>query len=99
MVTLGTARAQHSADPCDAATFNGKVCQAAVRGGSYCWQGSRVAMSYPQSYPYYYDRYRDHISQGGAVNPSTAVKCPRQFIHGGFGSTGAAHRGGSKAGS
>src|SRR5271163_1530344 len=95
VVTLGTARAQQYGDPCDPATFNGKVCYAAVKGGSYCSQGSRTAMSYPQGYPYYYDRYRDYMSQGGTVNPSSAAKCPRQSIHAGFGSTAAAHSGGT----
>jgi len=98
MVTLGTARAQQGADPCAAATFNGKVCQAAVRGGGYCSQGSRVSMSYPQSYPYYYNRYATYMSQGGVANPSSAVKCPRS-AHGGFGSTAVVRGGGSTAGS
>src|SRR5271163_3937321 len=95
MVTLAAARAQQIGDPCAAATFNGKVCYAAVKGGGYCSQGSPVSMSYPQHYPYYYDRYRDYMSQGGTVNPSSAAKCPRQSIHAGFGSTAAAHSGGT----
>jgi hypothetical protein len=87
-VTLAAAHAQ---DPCDAATFNGKVCYAAVKGGGYCSQGSRVSMSYPQAYPYYYDRYRDYMSQGGAVTQSSAAKCPRLSVHAGFGSTAVVH--------
>jgi hypothetical protein len=98
VVTLATVRAQQGADPCAAATFNGKVCKAAVSGGGYCSQGSRTSMSYPQSYPYYYDRYADYISNGATANPSSAVRCPRS-IHGGFGSTAATHGGGSTAGS
>jgi hypothetical protein len=98
LVTFATARAQQGSDPCAAATFNGKVCQAAVRGGGYCSQGSRTVMSYPQSYPYYYNRYADYMSQGGAVTPSSAVSCPRS-VRGGFGSNAAAHGGGSSAGS
>jgi hypothetical protein len=88
-VTLGTARAQ---DPCDAATFNGKVCHTVVRQGSYCTQGTPVTIQYSQSYPYYYDRYRDYISQGGVVNPSVAVPCRHGSSHG-FGSTGGGHGG------
>jgi hypothetical protein len=95
VVTLAAARAQQAGDPCAAATFNGKVCQAAVQGGGYCSQGSRTSMSYPQHYPYYYDRYLDYMSQGGAVNPSSAAKCPRQSIRAGFGAMAAAHRAGS----
>jgi hypothetical protein len=91
VMTFAAARAQQIGDPCAAATFNGKVCQAAVKGGAYCSQGSRVSMAYPQAYPYYYDRYRDYMSQGGTVNPSGAAKCPRHSIHAGFGSTAAAH--------
>jgi hypothetical protein len=93
-VTLSAAHAQQSADPCDAATFNAKVCHAVVRQGSYCSQGSPVAIHYQQSYPYYYDRYRTYTSQGGAVNPSRAEPCR----HGGFGATAAIHAGESKAG-
>jgi hypothetical protein len=96
VVTLSAAHAQPAADPCDAATFNGKVCQAAVHGRAYCSQGARVPMTYSQSYPYYYDAYRNYISQGGAVNASPAEICRRggSAIHGGFGSTGSGHGGG-----
>ncbi|HTB16266.1 MAG TPA: hypothetical protein VK752_32080 [Bryobacteraceae bacterium] len=100
VVTLATVRAQQGGDPCAAATFNGKVCQAAVHDQGYCSQGSRTSMSYPQSYPYYFDRYADYLSHGGAANPSSAAKCPRQLsARGGFGSTAAAHSEGSKGGS
>jgi hypothetical protein len=94
--TLGTARAQQYGDPCDPATFNGKVCQAAIRRGSYCAQGTPVPTSYPQAYPYYYDRYLNHMSNGGAVNPSRAQPCRHgtAVVHGGFGAT-AAGRGGA----
>jgi hypothetical protein len=99
-VTLTAARAQQSADPCDAATFNAKVCKVAIRSGSYCSQDLRVVAAYPQSYPYYYDLYRSYTSQGGVVDVSPAETCPRSssVIHGGFGMTGAHHGGGSKAG-
>src|ERR1700722_14681821 len=97
MVTLGAPHAQQPADPCDAASFNGTVCQAAVRGRAYCSQGARVPTTYSQSYPYYYDAYRNYISQGGAVNVSAAETCRRggSVVHGGFGSTGHGHGGGS----
>ena len=97
-VALSTAYAQQG-DPCEAATFNGKVCLATIRGGSYCSQGSRVSMSYPQAYPYYYDRYRDYISQGGAVSPLAAGRCPRRSAAHGFGTTAVVHGAGSRAGS
>jgi len=98
MVTLTYARAQQGADPCAAGTFNGKVCQAAVRGGGYCSQGVRTSVSYPHSYPYYYDRYADYMSHGGTVSSSSAASCPRS-VHGGFGSTAAVHGAGVSAGS
>ncbi len=99
VVTLGAARAQQSTDPCDAATFNKNVCKAAVRSGGYCSQGAQFAASYQQAYPYYYDLYRNYVSQGGAVDPSPAETCPRgSAVHGGFGATGAGHGGGSKGG-
>jgi hypothetical protein len=68
-----------------------------VRRGSYCSQGTPVAIGYQQSYPYYYDRYRDYISQGGVVSPSLAEPCRHGSAvgRGGFGATGARHAGGS----
>jgi len=100
VAALGTARAQQGVDPCGEATFNAKVCQAAIRGGSYCSNGARVKMRYQQSYPYYYDRYRDYESQGGVVNASPAQPCPGGWfsLHGGFGATAAGHSAGSTAG-
>lgn len=100
VVTLGAARAQQIADPCDPSTFNANVCKTAVKRGEYCSQGSPVAMSYQQSYPYYYDLYRNYASQGGTVNASLAETCRRgsSSVHGGFGSVGAGHGGGAKAG-
>jgi hypothetical protein len=99
-VTLGAARAQQYADPCDAATFNAKVCQSVVSRGSYCSQGTPVTIHYQQPYPYYYDRYRSYTAQGGAVNPSRAEPCRHgaATVHGGFGATAASHGGESKAG-
>jgi hypothetical protein len=99
VVTLTAARAQQNPDPCDAATFNKNVCKAAVRRGEYCSQGAQFATSYQQPYPYYYDLYQNYVSQGGAVAPSDAGICRGgSAVHGGFGSTGAAHGGGSKGG-
>ena len=100
VVTLTVANAQQGSDPCDAATFNAKVCKVAVRSGSYCSQGVRVITAYPESYPYYYDLYRSYASQGGVVDVSSAETCPRSstVIRGGFGMIGAHHGGGSKAG-
>jgi hypothetical protein len=87
------------ADPCDPATFNAKVCKAAVGGGAYCSRGARIATNYSQSYPYYYDQYRSYTAQGGAVIASPAELCPGHLIHGGFGATGLHHGAGSRAGS
>jgi hypothetical protein len=100
VATLGTARAQQGVDPCDAATFNATVCRAAIRGGSYCSNGARTKMRYQQSYPYYYDHYRDYVSQGGVVNASPAQTCPGGWLgfRGGFGTTAAGHAAESKAG-
>jgi hypothetical protein len=100
VVALTAARAQQTADPSDAATFNKNVCKSAVRRGAYCSQGAQFPTSYQQSYPYYYDLYRNYVSQGGAVTPSSVEICRGgSAAHGGFGSTGAAHGGGSKGGS
>jgi hypothetical protein len=101
VTALATARAQQSADPCDPATFNAKVCQAAVRGGSYCSHGARVPTIYRQSYPYYYDRYQNYISHGGVVSASPAETCPGRGsgVRGGFGATASAHASPMKAGS
>lgn len=99
VVTLGTARTQHVDDPCSEATFNAKVCRAAIQGGSYCSHGARVRTTYQQAYPYYYDRYQDYVSQGGVANASLAQVCPgpgRWFsVRGGFGSTAAGYHAGS----
>jgi hypothetical protein len=94
MVALATARAQQAADPCEAATFNGKMCQAAVQGGGYCSQGVQTSYRYPQSYPYYYDRYTDYLSHGGQVTPSSVERCPRH----GFGTTATVHTARTTAG-
>jgi len=82
------ARAQQTADPCDAASFNPKVCKAAIRRGGYCSQGAWVPASYQQKYPYYYDLYQSYVAQGGVVSPAD-VCASSGFSHGGFGSTGA----------
>ena len=97
VVALGTARAQQGDDPCNEGTFNAKACQAAVRAGSYCSHGARVKTSYQQSYPYYYDRYRDYVSQGGAVTALPAQACPGRWfaVRGGFGTTAVSHQAGS----
>ena len=95
------ARAQQSPDPCDAASFNEKVCKSSVRRGGYCAQGAWVPLTYQQSYPYYYDLYQQFLLAGGVVNPVDGGNCPHGIFshgvfvsHGGFGSTGAAHHAG-----
>ena len=81
-------------NPCDAATFNEDACQDAVRSGGYYWGGSWYPMQYHYPYPYYYDQYRTHISQGGSVTAAPAGSYSRpgsSVVRGGFGSSGAAH--------
>jgi hypothetical protein len=59
-------------------------------------------MVYRYPYPYYYDHYRTHISNGGRVYSSPSGSYARPgggssssgITHGGFGSTGAAHSSG-----
>ena len=89
-------------DPCNAATFNEHACQDAVNNGGYYWNGSWQNMSYHQPYPYYYDQFRTHISQGGASVgvPDSVYSHPVGGSHsvgsverGGFGAHGA-HGGG-----
>jgi hypothetical protein len=79
-------------DPCDAATFNPKSCKTAVQTRRYCApDGQRLPVIYAQSYPYYYDQYQAHLTQGGAVNPAPTQRCGNSSSHGGFGATGAGH--------
>jgi len=91
------ASAQQGADACDASTFNPKVCKNAVHHGGFCSQGTWVQMSYQESYPYYYDLYRNYLSLGGVVAAASKEDCRdphRGFFgisHGGFGSHGASH--------
>ena len=89
-------------DTCDQTSFNEMVCQDAVRSGGYYYGGSWYPMVYRYPYPYYYDSYRTHISQGGRVYSAPAGTYARPgggssssgITHGGFGSTGAAHSSG-----
>lgn len=94
------ARGQQGSDPCQAATFNAKVCAAAVRHNRYCTGGQWVPMQYQQPYPYYYDAYQSYLSGGGVVTSLPTEKCGHLFAgffgghrvtHRGFGSTGAGH--------
>jgi hypothetical protein len=90
------ARAQvRTDDPCEASSFNARVCRAAIQRHVYCAQGQRVPVSYQQAYPYYYDLYQQSLAQGGIANPAPVSVCGGGFpffLHrGGFGSTGAFH--------
>ena len=79
-------------DPCEASSFNEMACQDSVRSGGYYWGGSWYPMIYHYPYPYYYDRYRGHLSRGGSVvaAPSSSYSHPGASVtRGGFGSTGA----------
>jgi hypothetical protein len=89
------ARAQQSADPCQAAGFNESACRAAIQKHGYCAQGKWVASRYREKYPYYYDLYQTYLAQGGEVTPVPQETCHRPFlggahgtVHGGFGATG-----------
>jgi hypothetical protein len=88
------ARAQQAPNPCDAATFNGKACQAAVKRQGYCGGGVWTPQQF-QKYPYYYDLYQTYTSAGGLVTPAPVETCKRPayfpFLHGGFGAIGASH--------
>jgi hypothetical protein len=87
---VGMAAQAQAADPCDASTFNGKACTAAVKQQGFCSGGAWVSTTYSQRYPYYYDAWTAYASAGGAVTPFVAEKCavPRNVQRGGFGSTG-----------
>lgn len=97
VAALGLAWRARAQDPCDPATFNGKVCQTAVHHAGYCSQGAWVPVSYQEKYPNYYDAYRDYMLQGGVVTPAANEKCHRgvSWVHGGFGTIGAIHGAGS----
>src|SRR6266849_6045228 len=97
------ARGQQGGDPCDAATFNSKVCKPAIRHNGYCSGGTWVPMAYSQSYPDYFDSYLAYLSGGGAVaatpkencrRPSTSLHAGHGISRGGFGRTGAGHHAG-----
>jgi hypothetical protein len=91
------ASAQQGPDPCDASTFNPKVCKTAVRHGGFCSKGTWVPATYQDSYPYYYDIYQNYLAQGGLVVAAPAEHCKSPhngffgIVHGGFGSHGASH--------
>lgn len=99
VAAMGLARGQQRPDPCEAATFNESGCQGAIKNGFYCWQGTRIPMTYPSPYPYYYDLYQQHLSAGGAVSPAQIGSCGGHRW-GFFGSHGASRGGfGSTCGS
>ena len=86
-------------DPCEQGSFSEMACQDAVRSGGYYYGGSWFPMMYHYPYPYYYDHYRTHVSNGGRVvsapagsyaRPGGAASSPG-VTHGGFGSIGAGH--------
>jgi hypothetical protein len=87
-------------DLCDRESFNEMACQDAVRNGGYDYGGSWYPMAYSYPYPYYYDSYRTHVSNGGRVVavPAGSYAAPAGVERGGFGSTGAGHGSGSGAG-
>jgi len=90
------AHAQQGGDPCDAATFNGKVCQTAVRRGGFCAGGSWVPMTYQQRYPYYYGQYQAYLTGGGVAGAFAEESCQRPAhgghgVYGGFGAIGGGH--------
>jgi hypothetical protein len=98
-------------DPCEAASFDETACQQAVSSGGYYWYGSWVPMRYSSPYPYFYDRYRNYQSHGGAVVPAPGKAYGRTatspagspdggaashaVTRGGFGSIGAGHGAGA----
>ena len=90
-----TARAQQSADPCQASGFNEAACREAVKKRGYCAQGSWVASRYHEKYPYYYDLYQTYLAQGGAVAPVVPGTCHRPLLGGARGGFGAIGAGGS----
>jgi len=97
VAAIGVAgRAQQRLDPCDASSFNPKACQSAVKHAGYCSQGTWVPAKYQQPYPYYYDLYRDYLSQGGTVTGEPTAVCGhgRRAVHGGFGLIGGGHHAG-----
>lgn len=84
------ARGQQPLDPCGAASFNAKVCQAAVKQRRYCSQGQWVPLADPQPYPYYYGLYQDYVANGGVVTAIPAEHCGgfMSHVYGGFGAIG-----------
>ncbi len=102
------ARGQLAPDPCDAGSFNSKACKVAVKHQGYCDGVNFVPMTYSQPYPNYYDSYQAYLANGGVVTAVGAGNCRYPYsglfgargsshgiTHGGFGSTGSGHHGGS----
>jgi hypothetical protein len=90
---IGMSAHAQGVDPCDAAMFNGKACQAAVRHKGFCSGGAWVPMTYSEKYPYFYDKYQSFISGGGVVTPFAAETCKQPgTARGGFGIFGTRFR-------
>jgi hypothetical protein len=92
------ARAQtYAPDPCGAPSFNGGVCQRAIRQQGFCSQGSWVPMHYQADYPHFYNMYELYTAAGGLVMPVNDESCKRPHgsaVRGGFGGTARGHAGG-----
>jgi hypothetical protein len=105
VAVMGLASCSRRRDPCEASYFDATACQDAVRSGGYYWGGTWYPMMYRYPYPYYYDGYQRHVSNGGKVfgAPSGSYSRPSVSsspssagtVRGGFGTTGSGHSTGS----
>ena len=93
---VGISAHAQASDPCNAATFDGKVCQSAIKQKGLCSGGAWVPMTYSEKYPYYYDQYSAYLLAGGMASPVAEESCKQPgffgrlaIARGGFGTTGA----------
>jgi hypothetical protein len=91
VAAIGCAAPAGAQDPCEPASFSRGACRIAIHDAGYCSGGAWVSSPYPQSYAYYYDRYRGYLSQAGTVTPATVASCGllTPLRYGGFGAHGA----------
>ena len=84
VAAMGIAARAQGADPCAPGTFNRKACKAAVRHGGFCSGGQWIGSGYQESYPYYYDLYRQRIAAGESVVPAAVENCAHAAWHDGW---------------
>jgi uncharacterized protein YgiB involved in biofilm formation len=102
VAVMGLAGCGRHYDPCDAQYFNAAACTDAIAGGGYFWHGTWYPMRYRYAYPFYFDAYQHHVSNGGKVFGTAAGTYSRPaasstVTRGGFGAIGSGHSSGASS--